>query len=80
MSKLLTQDIERRLIETIISLGAPADAVQREARLDALDIDSLDLAEFAQIVEDEYGVAMQASDMAELATVGDAIDFVTARA
>jgi acyl carrier protein len=80
MSELLTQDIERRLIEAIVELGAPAEAVTREARLEDLDIDSLDLAEFAQIVDDEFGVTMQPSDMEAIATVGDAIDFVTARA
>jgi acyl carrier protein len=77
---MLTQDIERRLIEAIVELGPPPETVTREARLSDLDIDSLDLAEFSQIVDDEFGVALAAGDLEGLATVGDAIDLVTARA
>ena len=45
-----------------------------------LDVDSLDLVELAQIVEDEYGVVLKGEDMKELKTVGDAVDLITQRA
>ena len=45
-----------------------------------LDIDSLDLVELAQVVEDEYGVVLKGEDMKELKTVGDAIDLIVSRA
>ena len=45
-----------------------------------LDVDSLDLVELAQIVEDEYAVVLKGEDMKELKTVGDAVDLITARA
>jgi acyl carrier protein len=80
MSRMLTPDIERRLLAAIAELGPPAETVTREARLEDLDIDSLDLAEFAQVVDDEFGVTMRPDDMTAIDTVGDAIDFVTARA
>nr|MBA3437767.1 acyl carrier protein [Thermoleophilaceae bacterium] len=54
--------------------------IKREADWESLDIDSLDLVELAQIVEEEYGVKMREEDMKELKTVGDAVDFVAERA
>ena len=51
-----------------------------EATFEELDIDSLDLVELAQIVEDEYGVVLKGEDMKELKTVGDAIDMIASRA
>ena len=52
----------------------------RESTFEELDIDSLDLVELAQIVEDEYGVVLRAEDMKELKTVGDAIELIASRA
>ena len=43
-------------------------------------MDSLDLVELAQIVEDDYGVELADSDLDKLETVGDAIDLIAARA
>ena len=54
--------------------------ITREATFEELDIDSLDLVELAQIVEDEYGVVLKGEDMKELKTVGDAIDLIAERA
>ena len=39
------------------------DDVTREATFEELDIDSLDLAELAQVVEDEYGVEITGDDV-----------------
>ena len=48
--------------------------------MESLDIDSLDLAELSQIVEEKYGVALKGSDAERLKTVGDAIDLIVERA
>ena len=53
--------------------------VSRDAEFAALDVDSLDLVEMAQIVEEEWGVEIKGEDMKELKTFGDAIDLVVAR-
>ena len=60
--------------------GADRADIHRDATFEQLDVDSLDLAELAQIVEDEFGVAIKSSDVAELKTVGDVLDLITARA
>jgi acyl carrier protein len=75
-----TERVERVVIDTIEGFGPDADEVTRDATFEALDVDSLDLVELGQIVEDEFGVKLEASDVGELKTVGDAIDLVAARA
>ena len=75
-----TEQVETRVIETLASFGPDQSQITRSATFEELDIDSLDLVELAQIVEDEYGVVLKGEDMKELKTVGDAIDLITARA
>jgi acyl carrier protein len=80
MSTITTQQVEARVIETLASFGPDADQITRESTFQELDIDSLDLVELAQVVEDEYGVVLKGEDMKELATVGDAVDLIVSRA
>jgi acyl carrier protein len=67
MATVTTEQVEARVVETLASF-------------EELDIDSLDLVELAQIVEDEYGVVLKGEDMKELKTVGDAVDMIVSRA
>jgi len=74
------EQIEERMTDALESFGADRDQIKRDATWESLDVDSLDLVELAQIVEEEYGVKMKEEDMKELKTVGDAVDFVAERA
>jgi acyl carrier protein len=80
MSAVTNQQVEARVIEALASFGPDASQITRTATFEELDIDSLDLVELAQIVEDEYGVVLKGEDMKELKTVGDAVDLITERA
>jgi len=71
--------IQERLTEVLEGFGADREAITREADWESLDVDSLDLVELAQIVEEEYGVEMKEEHMKEMKTVGDAVDFVAER-
>ena len=75
-----SEQVETRVVETLASFGPSADQITRPATFEELDIDSLDLVELAQVVEDEYGVVLRGEDMKELKTVGDAIDMIVERA
>ena len=70
-------DIETTVMESLKTFGANPDEINRDATWEDIDVDSLDLAELAQVVEDEHGVKMEGEDMKEIKTVGDAIDFIT---
>ncbi len=80
MAAVTTEQVEARVVEALASFGPDADQIKREATFEELEIDSLDLVELAQIVEDEYGVVLKGEDMKELKTVGDAIDLIVSRA
>ena len=48
------ESVESVVADGLAEIGAERDEITREATLEALDIDSLDLVEMAQIVEDEF--------------------------
>ncbi len=73
------EQIQERVFKALVEFGADPDKVTPEAEFEALDIDSLDLVELAQIVEDEYGVHLEGKDMEGLRTVGEAIDLIASR-
>jgi len=72
--------VEKTVRDALVQFGPEPDQITRDATFEALDVDSLDLAELSQIVEDEYGVQLKGDDVAKLKTVGDAIDLIVARA
>jgi acyl carrier protein len=81
MPATATQEtVEKTIFDAIAKLGPDADQVTRDATFEQLDVDSLDLVEVAQIVEEEFGVVLKGEDMEKLQTVGDAIDLVVSRA
>jgi acyl carrier protein len=77
---IATETIEATVYEALEEFGAEPSAITREADFETLDVDSLDLAELAQIVDDKYGVQIKGDDMKTIKTVGDVIDFIAARA
>lgn len=81
MPATLTADqVEQTIVDAIANLGFDRDAVRRDATFEELDVDSLDLVEVAQVIEEEHGVEIKGEEAAELKTVGDAIDLVVAKA
>ena len=74
------EQIQETVTEALGELGADRDAIKPEAEFEALELDSLDLVELAQIVEEEWGVEITAKDMETLKTVGQALDVVEQRA
>ncbi len=81
MSTTVTADqVEARVLEALVTFGAEPDVVSRDATWEQLEVDSLDLVELAQVVEDEYGVEITSQDMQHLLTVGHVVDMVVERA
>jgi acyl carrier protein len=74
-----TDRVEQVIFDGLVEVGAERDAVSREATFESLDVDSLDLVEVSQIVEDEFGVELEGDDVKDLKTVGEVIDLVVAR-
>ena len=80
MATVTKEQISERVTEALVELGADRDQIKPEAEFEALELDSLDLVELAQIVEEEWGVEITAKDMETMKTVGQALDVVEARA
>jgi acyl carrier protein len=78
---LITRDaIERRINDALVEFGVEPGASRRDATWEEIDVDSLDLVELAQIIEEEYGVELRQRDLEQMKTVGGAIDLVSAKA
>ena len=75
-----TATVESVITDGLVEVGAERDEISREATFEALDVDSLDLVEMAQIIEDEFGVDLQGDDVKDITTVGELVDLVVARA
>jgi acyl carrier protein len=75
-----TERVEQVVIDAIKDFAPDADDVTRDSTFEALEVDSLDLVELGQVVEDQFGVKLESADVAELGTVGDVVDLVAARA
>jgi len=73
------EEIESRVFAALEEFGAEPDQINPDATFESLDIDSLDLVELAQIVEDEYGVQLKGDDMEGVKTVRQAVDLVMSK-
>ena len=73
------EEIEERVASALVTFGVEPTDINRDAAFEQLDVDSLDLVELAQIVEDEYGVQLKGEDVQNLRTVGDALDLISSR-
>jgi acyl carrier protein len=73
------QEIEQRVFKALEEFGAEPDQITPDAEFEALDVDSLDLVELAQIVEEDYGVQLKGEDMEGVKTVSQAVDLVTSK-
>ena len=73
------QDIETVVIEALAEFGADPEALARDATLESVDVDSLDLVELTQVLEGPYEIDLESADFKKIKTVGDVVDLVVAR-
>jgi acyl carrier protein len=79
-TEVSTDRVEETIFDGLVELGTERAALSREATLKDIDVDSLDLVELAQIVEDEFGVELRGDDVKDVRTVGEVIELVVAKA
>ena len=71
--------VEKTIVDALPEFGVEASDVSRESTFEDLDVDSLDLTEISQIIEEQYGVTIKGEDARNIKTVGDAVDLVVKR-
>ena len=79
MTTITTDRVEQVVYKALETFGADPSEFSRESTFEQLDMDSLDLAELSQVVEEEFGVRLKGDDMKHIKTVGDAIDVIVAK-
>jgi acyl carrier protein len=75
-----SQTILDGLKDALIELGSDPQHVTSDATFQALDIDSLDLAELAQIIDEQWGVQLNGRDVIQVNTVGELARLIQSRA
>jgi len=81
MSATITaEQVQAVVFDALVELGPSRDELSREATFEVLDIDSLDLAELSQVIEERFGVRPKGDDVAQIKTVGDLLDRIVAKA
>ena len=80
MSTTVTrEELEQRVFTALEEFGAEPSEIGPDSTFESLDVDSLDIVELAQIVEDEYGVKLGAEDLENVKTVRQAVDLVMSK-
>jgi acyl carrier protein len=79
MTTATKDKVTERVIAALVEFGEEPENVKPDSRFEELDIDSLDLVELGQVVEDEYGVEITDADMDRIATVQDVVELIAER-
>jgi acyl carrier protein len=79
MTTATKDQVQERVISALVEFGEEPENVKPDSRFEELDIDSLDLVELGQVVEDEYGVEITDADMDRIATVQDVVELIAER-
>jgi acyl carrier protein len=79
-STISPEIMESAMVEALATMGPEPAQITREAKLEDLEIDSLDLIELLQIAEERFGVEINPDDAKDVKTVGDALDLMIAHA
>ncbi|GAA1301442.1 acyl carrier protein [Saccharothrix xinjiangensis] len=76
------EDIQKGLAEIVEEVAGveAADVTAEKSFVDDLDIDSLSMVEIAVQAEDKFGVKIPDDELANLKTVGDAVNYIASNA
>jgi acyl carrier protein len=80
MSTVTTEQVQAVVYDALAELGPAREDITDDATWEELDIDSLDLAELSQVVEEKFGVRLKGDDVAQIKTVGEAVELIVSRA
>jgi acyl carrier protein len=79
MTTATKDQVSERVVAALVEFGEEPENVKPDSRFEDLDIDSLDLVELAQVIEDEYKIEISDAEMEKITTVQDVVDFVAQR-
>ena len=77
-----TQTVTQEEIETLIrdllveEFDIEPELIKPDATMEELDLDSLDMVEIGQVVEQKYGVRIKASDAEGVSDLGGVVEMI----
>ncbi|HEU4393535.1 MAG TPA: phosphopantetheine-binding protein [Solirubrobacterales bacterium] len=80
MSTPTADEVKELIVSELSELAdLKPEEITDDATLEDLDIDSLDLVELAQIIEERYEVRLERDDFKDVTTVGGAVEAIVNR-
>jgi len=80
VSRPTAEEVRKLIVDELCELAdLKPEQLEPEATLEDLDIDSLDLVELGQIIEERYEVRLERDDFKDVTTLGGAIDAIVHR-
>lgn len=78
MAVAVNRDQVLELVTQVLvnEIGVEPELISEDATLESMDVDSLDLVEVAQVVEEKWGFRIRAENAKGVATLGDAVDMI----
>lgn len=70
------EEVLNKIKEIVPKFGVNPDDVSDSSTLEDLDMDSLDVVEIMQAIEDDLGIRVPDEDLEDLTTIGDAVSAV----
>lgn len=67
------EEVLGKIKEIVPKFGVNPDDVTDSSTLEDLDMDSLDVVEIMQAIEDDLGIRVPDEDLEDLSTIGDAV-------
>lgn len=67
------EEVLNKIKEIVPKFGVNPDDVTDASTLEDLDMDSLDVVEIMQAIEDDLGIRVPDEDLEDLTTIGDAV-------
>ena len=67
------EEVLNKIKEIVPKFGVNPDDVTDTSTLEDLDMDSLDVVEIMQAIEDDLGIRVPDEDLEDLSTIGDAV-------
>jgi acyl carrier protein len=80
MAVVSTEAVKSRIVEMLVDFGAEEEDLVPEARLEDLEIDSLDLFELGQVLKKEFGIWVPPEEFEGVETLGQALDLLMGEA
>jgi acyl carrier protein len=71
--------IEQRVFEVLRDYADDPASVSADTKLEEIGVDSLDLVELGQMVDDEYGIELTEEHFQDVTRVGDVIRVIRSR-